>query len=135
MTCPHGESGATTGSPDQTEVGYRRFRCRACQRGFHKRTKSPFNPLHDPTDLVNLVVLWRFRYTLSLRDLAAMVLQRGMVLTHEAVRDWETKLAPWPSGTLREKRIGLMHGGFIPAPSRPLLASSCLCSVISSLLS
>jgi putative transposase len=135
MTCPHGESGATTGSPDRTESGYRRFRCRASQREFHERTGSPFDRLHYLTDLVNLVVLWRFRYTLSLRNLAAMFLQHGTVLTHEAVRDWETKLAPWPSGTLREKRIGLMHWCFVPAPSRPLSASSCLCSVISSLLS
>jgi hypothetical protein len=54
MTCPHGESGATTGSPDRTELGHRRFRCQASQRGYHERIRSPFNRLHDPTDLVTL---------------------------------------------------------------------------------
>ena len=39
-----------------------------------------------------LVVFWRLRYKLSLRDLAEMFLIRGLVFTHEAVRDWE--LAP-----------------------------------------
>jgi len=33
-----------------------------------------------------------------------MVLQRGIILTHEAVRDWERKLAPLLSETLRKRR-------------------------------
>jgi putative transposase len=55
-------------------------------------------------DVVCLVVLWRFRYKLSLRDLAEMFLQRGLVFTREAVRDWEAKLAPLLSETLRKRR-------------------------------
>jgi hypothetical protein len=43
---------------------------------------------------VFLVVFWRLRYKLSLRDLAEMFLIRGLVFTHEAVRDWEAKLTP-----------------------------------------
>jgi hypothetical protein len=39
-------------------------------------------------------VLWRLRYKLALRDLPEMFLIRGVVFSHEAVRDWETKLAP-----------------------------------------
>jgi transposase-like protein len=53
-----------------------------------------------------LVILWRFRYKLSLRDLAEMFLQRGLSFTHEAVRDWERKLAPLLSDTLRKRRHG-----------------------------
>lgn len=34
-----------------------------------------------------LVVLWRLRYKLSLRDLAEMFRTRGLVFTHEMVRD------------------------------------------------
>jgi transposase-like protein len=54
--------------------------------------------------VVCLVVLWRFRYKLSLRDLAEMFLQRGLSFTHEAVRDWEAKLAPCLSAVLRKRR-------------------------------
>jgi putative transposase len=106
MTCPHCESTATTERPDLTELGYRRFRCRDCQRGFNERTGTPYNRLQYPTDVVCLVVLWRFRYKLSLRDLAEMFLQRGLVFTHEAVRDWEGKLAPSLSEALRKRRHG-----------------------------
>jgi transposase-like protein len=42
-------------------------------------------------DVICLVVLWRVRYKLSIRDLAEMFLERGVAFTHEAVRKWETK--------------------------------------------
>jgi putative transposase len=35
-----------------------------------------------------------------------MFLQRGLVFTHEAVREWEMKLAPSVSETLRTRRYG-----------------------------
>ena len=74
-------------------MGYRRFRCRTCKREFNERTGTSFNHLQYPTDVVCLVVLWRIRYKLSLRDLPEMFLERGIVLTHEAVREWEAQLA------------------------------------------
>jgi putative transposase len=82
MTCPRCASTATTDRPDRTELGYRRFRCRACKRVFNERTGTLFNRLQYPTDIVSLVVLWRFRYKLSLRDLVEMFLQRGILFTH-----------------------------------------------------
>jgi putative transposase len=72
MTCPHCESTAAAESPDRTELGYRRFRCRDCQSGFYERAGTPFNRLQYPSDVVCLVVLWRFRYKLSLRNLEAL---------------------------------------------------------------
>jgi putative transposase len=106
MTCPHCKSTVTTERSDRTALGYRRFRCRACRRGFNERTGTLFNYLEYPTDIVCLVVFWRFRYKLSLRDLAEMFLQRGVGFTHEAVREWEAKLAPLLSDSLRKRRSG-----------------------------
>jgi putative transposase len=106
MTCPHCESTATTERSDRTALDYRRFRCRDCKRVCNERTGTPFNRLQYPTDVVCLVVLWRFRYKLSLRDLAEMFLQRGLIFTHEAVREWESKLAPLLRETLRRRRHG-----------------------------
>jgi putative transposase len=106
MTCPHCGSAATTERADRTALGYRRFRCHDCQRGCNERTGTPFNRLQYPTDMICSVVLWRFRYKLSLRDLAEMFLQRGIILTHEAVREWEHRLAPFFSEALRKRRYG-----------------------------
>ena len=53
-----------------------------------------------------LAVLWRLRYKLSFRDVAEMLLERGYVLTHETVRDWEARFAPLLAERLRAKRRG-----------------------------
>ena len=51
-----------------------------------------------------LVVLWRLRYKLSLRELVEMFLVRGYTFTHETVRDWEARFAPLIAEQLRAKR-------------------------------
>ena len=106
MTCPLCASSQTRESTQTTSLGYRRFRCSACARRFNERTGTPYNHLQFPTDIVLLVVLWRLRYKLSLRDLAEMFLVRGFVFTHEAVRDWEARFAPLMTKQLRSRRKG-----------------------------
>lgn len=103
MRRSHCQSTATTEQAGRTELGYRRFRCRDCQRGFNERTGTPLNRLQYPTDVICLVVLWRFRYKLSQQDLAEMFLQRGIIFTHEAIRNWEVRLAPLLSKALRKR--------------------------------
>ena len=76
MNCPSCLSMTAKEQSQKTSLGYRTFRCSACRRTFNERTGTPFNLLEYPTDIVHLVVLWRLRYKLSLRDLAEMFLQR-----------------------------------------------------------
>ena len=84
--------------------GYRRFRCRTCGKQFKQRSAGRVNRTQYPSDVISLVVLWRVRYTLSLRDLAEMFLIRGTVVSHEAVWDWEVKLTPALADHLRRRR-------------------------------
>ncbi len=107
MPCPHCAAPAAAEQPRRTALGYRTFRCRACRRVFNERTGTAFNHLQYPTDLILLVVLWRLRYKLSLRDLAEMVLVRGFAFSHEAVREWEERFAPLLTEWLRSNRRGL----------------------------
>ena len=104
MPCPHCAEPAAIEQSRRTALGYRTFRCRVCRRMLNERTGTPFNHLQYPTDMVLLVVLWRLRYKLSLRDLAEMFLARGFVFSHEAVRDWEARFAPLLTAQLRAKR-------------------------------
>src|SRR5688572_26884529 len=106
MPCPHCCSAKTTERSDRTAHGYRRFRCWGCGRGFNERTGSVLNRLQLPTDVVFLIVLWRLRMKLSLRDLAEILLLRGLVFSHEAIRDWEAKVAPLLTDALRRRRKG-----------------------------
>ena len=70
MTCPHCAATTTSELTKRTQLGYRIFRCTACQRQFNERTGTPYSYLEFPTEIVLLVVLLRLRYKLSLRDLA-----------------------------------------------------------------
>jgi putative transposase len=106
MRCIECGSVAVTERRERTAQGYRRFRCRACGKQFNERTGTVLNRAQHPSDVIALVVLWRLRYKLSLRDLPEMFAVRGMVFSHEAVRDWEAKLTPALAEDLRRRRRG-----------------------------
>ncbi len=104
MACPYCQGDATQELERTTAMGYRMYRCRPCRRTFNERTGTAFNHLQAPTDIALLVVLWRLRYKLSLRDLTEMFLTRGFTFTHETVREWEARFAPLLTERLRAKR-------------------------------
>src|ERR687885_1026508 len=106
MDCVCCGSAGVTERPERTARGYRRYRCRTCGKQFNERSACLLNRARYPADVVALVVLWRLRYRLTLRDLGEMFLQRGIAFSHEAVRDWEAKLAPVLAGELRRRRHG-----------------------------
>ncbi len=106
VPCPHCAVTTTVEQHRRTALGYRTFHCYACRRTFNERTGTSFNHLQYPTDLVLLVVLWRLRDKLSLRDLSEMFLERGFCFTRETVREWEARFAPLLTERLRAKRRG-----------------------------
>ena len=63
-----------------------------------------------PSDIIAFVVFSRLRYRLTLRDLSEILLLRGIEVSHEAIRDWETKLLPVMGGELRKRRHGKRRG-------------------------
>src|ERR1700753_2046424 len=105
MRCPSCRSTAIRERPERTKQGYRRFRCR-CGKQFNERSAGVLNKAQYPSDVIALVVLWRLRYKLSLRDLAEMFLTRGFVFTYEAGREWGAKLTPALAESLRRKCKG-----------------------------
>ena len=106
MRCLECGSDAVTERPERTAQGYRRFRCRACGKQFNERSGTLLNRTQYPSDVIALVVLWRLRYKLSLRDLPEMFAMRGIVFSYEAVREWEAKLTPALAEALRRRRRG-----------------------------
>jgi len=61
------------------------------------------------SDVIALVVLWRLRDKLALRDLPEMLAVRGMVFSHGAVREWHALLKPaWYVRCLMEDHLD--HG-------------------------
>src|ERR1700738_433839 len=101
MRCVACDAAEVSGRTDRTAQGSRRFRCRACSKQFNERSGRILNRAQYPSDVIALVVFWRLRYKLSLRDLPEMFLIRGIEFTYEAVRDWEAKLTPSLIDSLR----------------------------------
>ncbi len=97
---------ATAEQPKRTALGERTFRCPCCRRICNARTGTPCKQVQAPTDVVLLVVRWRLRDKLRLRDVAEMFLERGFVCTHETVRDWEARFAPLLAAQMRAQRRG-----------------------------
>ena len=97
MQCVRCGSDAVTERPERTAQGYKRFRCRACDKQFNERTGTVLNWTQYPSDIIALrdgfavvlsegspaaMVVWRLRYKLSLRDLPEMFAVRGMVFSY-----------------------------------------------------
>src|SRR5215467_1395856 len=76
MRCAACRSTAVRHRSERTAQGYRRFRCRNCGKQFNERSAGLLNRAQYPSDVIALVVLWRLRYKLSLRDLDEMFLIR-----------------------------------------------------------
>jgi putative transposase len=106
MRCPACGSTAIGERPERTTQGYRRCRCGNCGKQFNERSVGVLNRAQYPSDVIALVVLWRLRYKLSLRDLAEMFLTRGFIFSYEAVGDSDAKLTPALAEYLRRRRRG-----------------------------
>ena len=106
MRCPACGPTAISERPERTAQGYRRFRCANCGKQFNERSTGVLDRVQYLSDVIALVVLWRLRYKLNLRDLAEMFLTRGFTFSYEAVRDWEAKLTPTLAEHLRRRRKG-----------------------------
>src|SRR5260221_12509277 len=94
MNCPHCAFTGTKEQTKKTSLGYQTYRCPACKRTFNERTGTPFNYLEYPTDIVLLVVLWRLRDKLSLRDLGEMFLEPGFLFKNAGGPDWGDRVVP-----------------------------------------
>ncbi len=110
MNCLCCGSAAVMVRPDVTARGYRRFRCQACGRQFNERSGGVLNRTCLPSDVIAFVVFCRLRYRLTLRDLSEIMALRGIEVSYEAVRNWETKLLPIMGDDLRKRRHGRCRG-------------------------
>ena len=106
MRCIECDAADVSERRERTTRGYRRFRCRACGKQFNERSGGILNRAQYLSDVIALVIFWRLRYKLSLRDLPEMFLIRGIEFSYEAVRDWEAKLTPTLIDNLRRRRKG-----------------------------
>ncbi len=57
--------------------------------------RRAFKRLHYPAEVIGMCVRWYLAYSLSLRNIEEMMLERGIKVEHSTLNRWVT-----PSGTL-----------------------------------
>ena len=56
--------------------------------------QDAFKRLHYPTDVIAQCVRWYLTYSLSLRDLEEMMVERGILVDHSTIHRWIIRLVP-----------------------------------------
>lgn len=56
-----------------------------------KKTKSLYHGHRFPAVVISCAVRWYFRFSLSLRDIEELLLERGVAVTYETIRCWSDK--------------------------------------------
>ena len=70
-----------------------------------------------PTDAIRPAVWLYFRFTLSIRYVEELMLQRGIQVSREAVRCWVNKFGPLIASNLRRRRSPPTAARPPPAPT------------------
>lgn len=53
-----------------------------------KKSTSPYHGFRFPSAVISCAVRWYYRFNLSLRDIEELLLERGVVVSYESVRNW-----------------------------------------------
>jgi putative transposase len=73
-----------------------------------KKTKSLYHGHRFPAVVLSCAVRWYFRFSLSLRDVEELLLERGVVVTYETIRCWCDKFG---AGFAPVRQSGAAHAG------------------------
>ncbi len=65
---------------------------------------SPYRGHRFPPEVIAHAVWLYFRFHLSLRDVQDLLAERGIIVSHEAIRLWCTKFGPTYAAGLRRRR-------------------------------
>jgi putative transposase len=67
-------------------------------------TEASYKGYRYPVEIISHCVWLYYRFALSLRDISEMMLERGVVVSHETVRQWCAKFGQGYANQLRRRR-------------------------------
>ena len=71
--------------------------------------QESFKRLHYPTEIILLCLRWYLSYSLSLRNLEEMMLERGIIVDHSTIHRWILRLSPLLTKNAHKRRT--LYGG------------------------
>ena len=66
---------------------------------------NPFRYFNNSPEVIRSVVMLYFRYPLSLRQVEDLLVERGINICHETVRDWWNHFGPLFAAKIGKRRI------------------------------
>ena len=106
MNCPHCHAKNIRHCKIKTDLGYKQYRCRTCEKQYNERTGTLLNYIHYPTEVVMLAVHYYYRFRNSLDDVVELMKMRGFHLSHQTVHNWVHSFGVELGLKLRKKRYG-----------------------------
>ena len=88
MKCPYCNVTNTYQCKALTELGYKQYRCRNCDKQFNERTGTALNYITQRTEVVMMAVRYYYRFKLSLDDIVEMLAERGFSVCHQTIHNW-----------------------------------------------
>jgi putative transposase len=58
-----------------------------------------------PKEIIFQAVYCKLRFSLSYRDIEALLSIRGIMVNHATIQRWVYKFTPWVEGTFRKKKL------------------------------
>ena len=71
--------------------------------------RSPFRDFKTSPEIIRLAVMMYVRFPLSLRNVEDLLHERGIDVSHEAVRFWWNRFGPMFAAEIRRKRVSRMR--------------------------
>ena len=75
------------------------------------RKPDPFKYFKTSREIIRLAVMLYVRYPLSLRNVEDLLHERGIDVSHEAVRFWWHRFGPMFASEIRQKRVERLRSG------------------------
>ena len=74
-----------------------------------KKSHDPIRWCDSSPEVIRLVVMMYVRYPLSLRNVEDLLVERGIDICHETVRNWWNRFGPMFASEIRKKRVQRMR--------------------------
>tara|TARA_E500000318_G_scaffold107974_1_gene118021 strand:+ start:3694 stop:3963 length:270 start_codon:yes stop_codon:yes gene_type:complete len=68
--------------------------------------RNPFRYFNSSPEIIRLAVMMYVRHPFSLRQVADLLLERGVDISHETVRFWWNRFGPIFAAESRKRRVG-----------------------------